>query len=219
MESDELFKVYPIELPEPRRVQKEPPSAPKWKGYKKCRVLDRKYSSWVQHDYLFQGRGGYSWEGIHRVSSGVIYNPESFGGRGWHVWKPGGFVAYKKWRNKYLPLKSVCGRASVDAGVDCIGRASAASAWELDGGSRPFFWRWGRKYWKEARDGARVWVGADLPSCKEKQRVPKDPDIKAKVRKKVNKVRERGYLGAGIVKSLTSFFETSCSTWVIHLDG
>ena len=207
MKSDELFKVYPIELPESRREKRKPLRPPKWRGCMKCKVLDGKHSSWVQHDYLFQGRGGYSWEGLHRSSSEVIYDSGSFGGRGGYVWKPGGLVAYRKWRNKFLPLKSVCGRASLDAGVDCIVRASAASAWEWDGGSRPFFWRWGREYWKEARDGARVWVGADLPSCKEKQRVPKDPDIKAKVRKKVNKVRERGYLGAGIVKSLTSFFE------------
>jgi len=59
--------------------------------------------------------------------------------------------------------------ASVDAGIDCLTRASLASAWEWDGGSRPFFWRWGREYWKEARDGAKVWIGANLPSCKEKQ--------------------------------------------------
>jgi len=58
MESDELFKVYPIELPEPRRMQTEPTKAPKWKGCKKCGVMDHKYGSWVKQDYLFQGRGG-----------------------------------------------------------------------------------------------------------------------------------------------------------------
>ena len=47
----------------------------------------------------------------------------------------------------------------------------------------------------------------DLPTCKEKQRVPKEKDIYDQVKKKVSKVRKRGYLGEGIVNSLTSFFE------------
>ena len=58
---------------------------------------------------------------------------------------------------------------SVAAGIDCIEQTGSASAWEWDGGSRPFFWRWGKEYWKEARDGARVWVRGDLPKCTEKQ--------------------------------------------------
>ena len=207
VESDELFKVYPIELPEPRKVQHEPTSAPKWKGCKRCGAVDQKYGAWVKQDHLFQGRGGYQWQNKERVRSEVLYDADSFGGSGGYVWKPGGRVAYRKWRNKFMPLKSACSRASLEAGVDCLKRATLASAWEWDGGSRPFFWRWGREHWKEARDGARVWIGANLPSCKEKQRVPKDPEIKAKVRKKVNKVRERGYLSSGIIKSLTSFFE------------
>ena len=107
----------------------------------------------------------------------MIYDPDSFSGKGEYVWRPGGLAEYKKWRNKYLQPGSSCVRASMDAGIDCLTRASLASAWEWDGGFRPFCWHWGREYWKEARDGANVWIGANLPSCKEKQQVPKDPAI------------------------------------------
>jgi hypothetical protein len=48
-----------------------------------------------------------------------------------------------------------------------------------------------------------VWIGANLLSCKEKQRVPKDPEIKAKVRKKVNKVsREREDISVQVLSNL-----------------
>jgi len=115
------------------------------------------------------GRGGYSWKYKQQGKGEVHYDPDSFGGKGGYVWRPGGLAAYKRWRNKYQQPESLCVRACVDAGIDCLMKASLASAWEWDGGSRPFFWRWGREYWKEARDGAKVCIGANLPSCKEKQ--------------------------------------------------
>jgi len=46
-------------------------------------------------------------------------------------------------------------------------------------------------------------VKGDLPSCKEKQRVPREKDIYDQVKKKVTKVRKQGYLGEGLVNSLT----------------
>ncbi len=96
MKSDELFKVYPIELPESRRERRKPLRAPKWRGCMKCGVLDGKHSSWVQHDYLFQGRGGYSWEGLHRSSPEVIYDSGSFGGRGGFIMTLGEIISRTK---------------------------------------------------------------------------------------------------------------------------
>ena len=43
----------------------------------------------------------------------VIYDPDSYGGKGGYVWRPGGCAAYKRWRKKYLRQGSVCVRASV----------------------------------------------------------------------------------------------------------
>jgi len=37
--------VYLIELPDKRKVQKEPMAAPKWKGRDRCRKIDKKYGS------------------------------------------------------------------------------------------------------------------------------------------------------------------------------
>ena len=132
LESDALYRVYPMELPEKRKVQKKPTKAPKWKGCENCGKTDRKYGSWVRNAKLFQGRGGYSWQDKQLGKGEVIYDQSSFSGKGGYVWRSGGCIAYKKWRNKYLQSPSLCVRASVDAGIDCLTRASMASAWEWD---------------------------------------------------------------------------------------
>jgi len=45
LESDKLFKEYPIDLPDKRRVHQEPTAAPKWKGCERCGKIDQKYGS------------------------------------------------------------------------------------------------------------------------------------------------------------------------------
>ena len=79
----------------------------------------------------------------------MIYNSDSFSGKGGYVWRPDGLARYKRWRNKYQQPESSCVQVSVDAGIDCLTRASLASAQEWDGGSRPFFWRRGESIGKK----------------------------------------------------------------------
>jgi hypothetical protein len=76
------------------------------------------------------------------------------------------------------------------AGLDCINRSVKANTWSWDHGSRLYFWRWGREFWKEARDGVKIWIQSDLPNFRDKQQVPKDNDTFKKVQEKVQKVRD-----------------------------
>ena len=206
LKSDVLYKVYSTELPEKEARRAQPLLSPKWKGCDRCEKFERR-KVWKFEDYACSGRGGYVWKEAQGASKEVRYDETAYGGKGGFIWCSGGMEQYKKWRRVFNTSKLTGMEDSIAAGVDCITRATKASAWEWDGGSRPFFWRWGREYWREARDGAKVWVKGNLPTCKEKQRVPRDAGIFAQVKKKVDKVRQRGYLGGGLIKSLTSFFE------------
>jgi hypothetical protein len=69
------------------------------------------------------------------------------------------------------------------------------SWWEWCAGSRLFFWRWTPKFQKHARDGIPVlWLSG--------KKLNKNLEMK----KKLNKVRRRGYVKPGQVKSLIRFF-------------
>ena len=140
---------------------------------------------------------------------------------GKYFWKPDGKLNYSRWfgnfysrNNRRLFEDNMESRL---AGIDCIERVVRSSEWEWDDGSRVFFWRWGPEFWKEARDGARVWVKADLPKCRDKQSVPKDNETKEKVKKKIQKVRSKRYIFKGHVFSLTSFFDVPKGEWDIRL--
>ena len=206
LKSDNLYKVHSTSIPEKREQREKPSSKLKWTGCERC-GKEEKRKEWKFEKYACLGRGGYAWKNKQTAIPEVMYEAEAYGGKGGFIWCTGGREMYQKWRRTFTHVRVAGMKDSIGAGVDCITRATKTSAWEWDGGSRPFFWRWGREYWQEARDGAKVWVKGDLPSCKEKQRVPREKDIYDQVKKKVTKVRKRGYLGEGLVNSLTSFFE------------
>lgn len=122
--------------------------------------------------------------------------------RGTYVWCKGGRPRYTKyWRD----LANVS-RKDWIAGADCIGRSSDATWWEWDQGSRPLFWRWPKEYVPSIRDGLPLWFKAPMPQWRVPQRSEKDPRVWSAMRKKLQAVREKGYLKPGTVKSLTSFF-------------
>ncbi len=92
------------------------------------------------------------------------------------------------------------------AGRDCITRCSNSSWWEWDMGSRPLFWRWPEEYRRVIRDGLPPWIKGPLPRYLVPQRAEKDPAIHRVIISKLAKVREKGYIIPGTVRSLTSFF-------------
>ena len=97
-------------------------------------------------------------------------------------------------------------------------RASGASWWFWDHGSRPFFWRWDLDYVAIIQDGLKWWIQSEPPRWRVAQADVKDPVTKEVIWKKIQKVRQgwyrlngkrvrgNGYIESGKVASLTSFF-------------
>lgn len=127
-----------------------------------------------------------------------------------YKWCNLGRKKYVKWLHIYRrqgdTIRKLEMIKNIAAGRDCIERAAGVTEWDWAKGSRLFFWRWGMEFCKEIRDGAKIYIKRQLPKCRDKQSLPKEKEIYLKVRKKVMKVRERQYITAGNVVSLTSFF-------------
>ncbi len=103
-------------------------------------------------------------------------------------------------------LKNRRACADWEAGHDCNSRCSASSWWDWKLGSRPLHWNWPPEYRQIVRDGLTPWFLSTPPSTTSLQQMEADPITHEKVKMKLKKVREQGYLQPGFVKSLTSFF-------------
>jgi hypothetical protein len=131
-------------------------------------------------------------------------------GKGRYVWKDK--RRYKRWWKTFHRgsdesdgVTSKEHILNVDAGVDCIRRATGASTWTWDKGSRPFFWRWG-EFSTSARDGAKVFIEKELPRCTTRQTKSKNDSMNQIMKTKLKNVRDKGYIAPGHVQSVTSFF-------------
>jgi len=95
----------------------------------------------------------------------------------------------------------------LEAGLNCLEYTSKCSWWEWNGGSRLLFWRWTPEFSKFARDGIPVfWKDCPKPTSNKIQPPIPDPMIKSRMKEKVAKVRKRGYVVPGFVRSLIYFF-------------
>ena len=131
--------------------------------------------------------------------------------KGRYKWtKVGGRKAYINWykiyrgRNKKKESREI--EMDIEAGTDCILRASECTAWTWERGSRLFFWRWG-EFRDVARDGAKTYVQGTLPKCTKKQKAPKEKRTLELVQDKLANVRAKGYISKGPVVSVTSLFD------------
>ena len=97
-------------------------------------------------------------------------------------------------------------RADWEAGVEALNRVAKSTFWAWDGGSSVLFWRWPIEIRRECRDGCDIFVKGRLPRYTRKQRLPVDAMERSLLIAKVEKVRSKGYITDGLVKSLTSFF-------------
>lgn len=97
-------------------------------------------------------------------------------------------------------------RLDVVAGRDCLWRASESDWWDWRSGSRLFFWRWPEAHRQAARDGYEPYIEGKLPRYLRPQAQESDPQVRAKVRAKLETVRNRQYVAKGKVLSLTSYF-------------
>jgi len=96
--------------------------------------------------------------------------------------------------------------SDIQAGRECLIRATNASFWEWTGGSRLLFWRWPEPLRAWARDGHPVYITGPLPAFRRKQPWEPNVDIRRQVGSKLNKFVEKGYVKRGAVRRLISFF-------------
>ena len=123
-------------------------------------------------------------------------------------WKKHVTKEFLKWlkQNSILNMPDNEYSKNIIAGRDCIARCSNSSWWEWDAGSRPLFWRWPEEYRKVIRDGLPPWIKGSMPRYLVPQRAERDPTSHKTIVFKLKKVREKGYIIPGAVRSLTSFF-------------
>ena len=156
------------------------------------RVL-RSFSCWMRN----KGTTQFKEEGENR-SIGITPGPKVS-----HKWREeGGRQIYGEWRSKYWNKHGL----DLESAADSIRRASEASWWDWDGGSRPFHWRWPEFYMEIIRDGLPIYLSSRAPMYKTPQKDPKDDEERKILVKKLSKVRSRGYIASDYVVSLTSFF-------------
>ena len=94
----------------------------------------------------------------------------------------------------------------IKAGREVIHRCCESSFWEWEGGSRLIFWRWGKSFQKEARDGTPIFISGSLPRYTQRQQWPASKEDRKAMTKKLYKVQKRGYVSQGHVLSLTNYF-------------
>jgi hypothetical protein len=92
------------------------------------------------------------------------------------------------------------------AARECIQKTSNASWWTWDQGSRPLFWRWPIDYQSVVRDGVKVWFRGPGVFYKTKQKNPGSGEIIEMVSKKLETIRNKGYIEEGQIVSLMPFF-------------
>ncbi len=106
---------------------------------------------------------------------------------------------------KRSPEKSLA--KDLEVGRDCLRRLANCSWWNWDEGSALFFWRWPKAHRKSIRDGTPIFHKREkFPAFFKKQQWPKDETMRTKMKEKLNKVRQRGYVIPGDVRSMTGYF-------------
>jgi hypothetical protein len=86
-------------------------------------------------------------------------------------------------------------------------RVTQSSWWEWRAGSTPFFWRWTYEFQERIRDGIKLWISGRLTPFKRAQKGHRDPVKKTQVLRKLDNIRKRGYVEAGYMELLISFFD------------
>ena len=126
-------------------------------------------------------------------------------------WKRLVSISCWKWFRQERERREASGLApegrSVTACVSAMDHASRSSWWDWDHGSSVFFWRFPPEWQLDMRDGLAPRFTGPAPRYEKAQRLNSDPEVVAKEKDKINKVRSRGYIKAiALVLSLTSYF-------------
>lgn len=120
------------------------------------------------------------------------------------AWCKEGKQRYKQWWEESRGSKER--RKMVESGIEALSRVEKATWWEWAGGSSLFFWNWPQSHVEWAREGQPHFVTAPLPESKDRQMKAPTEMAQELMNKKVNKVRQRCYICAGVVICLTNMF-------------
>jgi hypothetical protein len=123
------------------------------------------------------------------------------------VWRRSVFLSFCKYmRHTYGDTWVGLNNEDMAAGRDCLQRTASADFWEWHGGSRLYFWRWPMESRAWARDGHPVLMSGRPVTYKRPQSHEPNPVIRDKVKEKLSKFLNKGYLAKGKVTSLVSYF-------------
>ena len=111
---------------------------------------------------------------------------------------------WRKRKDKSMETSEL--RKDIIVFTDCAFKARNTDWFEWNAGSTLFFWRWPKEYRQFARDGLPYWFRGKKPRSKKAQPDELDETIRLNVREKLRKVRDRGYIQKGFVKSLIRYF-------------
>ena len=89
---------------------------------------------------------------------------------------------------------------------ECRKAIDGATWFDRPIGSTLFFWMWQNAYRQMARDGVPYWFRGRKPRNKKSQPTVTDDMARQRLREKIGKVRKRGYIAPGLVKSLIRCF-------------
>ena len=100
---------------------------------------------------------------------------------------------FEKWYEETGKHHADAEQVRID-GDKAVERAQFCSFWDWDRGSSIFFWRWPEDYQDIVREGLAPMFDGDPPNILEFQPPYKDNDVKAKVKEKLQRVLDRGYV-------------------------
>lgn len=124
----------------------------------------------------------------------------------WRAMRRNKVRSFTRWKVSLKAKGMVVSAKSVEAARDAIGRYADGNWWNWSRGSRPFFWEWPEEFQESLRDGIKLWFRTHLEPYTKAQKKPLTKEEWEKVRVKLDSIRERGYVEAGVVESLTNFF-------------
>ena len=114
--------------------------------------------------------------------------------------------SYITWKRNLESNNMKVSEKSVEAARDAVGRYANSSWWKWNQGSRALFWRWPAEFQEKIRDGIKLWLKSHLKPYTKAQASPRDQLTAEQILQKLSDVRAKGYVEAGVVKSLITFF-------------
>ena len=123
-------------------------------------------------------------------------------------WKRNVTSSYCKWENQLIVEGADQSMININrtAALECLSKVGHATWWSWDQGSRPLFWRWPKDYQSVVRDGVHLWYNGPQLRWIQKQKSPGSKELVGIIHKKLENIREKGYVEGGQIDSLMSYF-------------